>query len=177
MVIAPHSQPPKDRTLAVAMDVGNRLQNARPERFDAVNLTICEETRTRVRNRRRADERASADNEKGNGRRRPWRHPLQPRIKVPYRVAAAIAVMEMGISEYSVIAEAVGLTVEEVERVDMVEDPAVRQLALAGIPAGESFRLRRRVRCPRCQAKVGLAPCIACHSYCRNHSATHIPEI
>ena len=73
--------------------------------------------------------------------------------------------MEMGISEYSVIADAVGLSVEEIERVDMVEDPAVRQLALAGIPVGESFKLRRRLRCPKCQAKVGLVPCIACHGY------------
>jgi hypothetical protein len=94
-----------------------------------------------------------------------WRHPYEPHIKVPYRVAAAVAVMEMGISDYSVIADAVGLSVEEVERVDMVEDPAVRQLALAGIPAGESFKLSHRLRCPQCQAKVALAPCIACHSY------------
>jgi hypothetical protein len=130
-----------------------------------VNSTICEEDRPRAGDRRRVDEGAPASGEKRNHRRRPWRHPLAPRIKVPYRVAAAIAVMQMGISDYSVIADAVGLTVEEVERVDMVEDPAVRQLALAGIPAGESFKLRRRVRCPRCQAKIGLAPCIACHSY------------
>ena len=94
-----------------------------------------------------------------------WRHPLKRSIQVPYRIAAAIAVMEMGISEYSVIARAVGLTVEEVERVDMVEDSAVRQLALAGIPVGESFKLDNRVRCPKCQAEVGLAPCIACRSF------------
>lgn len=102
------------------------------------------------------------------GRRKPrsslWRHPLHHWIRVPYRIAAAIAVMEMGISEYSIIARAVGLTVEEVERVDMVEDSAVRQLALAGIPVGESFKLDNHVRCPKCQAKVGLVPCIACHS-------------
>jgi hypothetical protein len=85
-------------------------------------------------------------------------------IEVPYRVAAAIAVMEMGISEYCVIARAVGLTVEEVERVDMAEDSCVRQLALAGIPAGEFFRLNNRVRCPKCQAKLSIAPCIACSS-------------
>ena len=94
-----------------------------------------------------------------------WRHPSKLHIKVPYRVAAVVAVMEMGISDYAVIADAVGLSIEEVERVDMVEDPAVRQLALAGIPAGASFKLSHRLRCPRCQAKVSLAPCIACHSY------------
>ncbi|MBN1908480.1 MAG: hypothetical protein JW818_01965 [Pirellulales bacterium] len=93
---------------------------------------------------------------------RPWRHPFKPHIKVPYYVAVAIAVMEMGISDYTVIAYATGLTVEEVERIDMVEDPAVRRLALARIPLGETFRLANRVRCPKCQAKVGLAPCIAC---------------
>jgi len=72
--------------------------------------------------------------------------------------------MEMGISEYSVIAHAVGLTVQEVERVDMVEDLAVRQLALARIPVGESFKLDNYVRCPKCRAEVGVAPCVACRS-------------
>jgi len=95
-------------------------------------------------------------------RSRPWQHPMKLHIEVPYRVAAAIAVMEMGISDYSVIAGAVGLTVEEVERVDMAEDPSVRQLAVVGIPAGEFFRLDDRVRCPKCQAKLSIAPCLAC---------------
>ncbi len=97
-------------------------------------------------------------------RSRRWRHPLSRCIEVPYRIAAAIAVMEMGIREYSVIARAVGLTVEEVERVDLVEDLAVRRLALAGIPIGESFKLENLVRCPRCLAKVDLAPCVACRA-------------
>jgi hypothetical protein len=97
-------------------------------------------------------------------RNRLWRHPFKHCIRVPYRIAAAIAVIEMGISEYSVIARAVGLTVEEVERVDMAEDASVRQLIVARIPIGESFKLDNRVRCPKCHAKVRLAPCVACHS-------------
>jgi hypothetical protein len=133
--------------------------------LDQVKLMISEGTEPRDGQQRPPGNGASARGAKRNQRTRPWRHPSDPRIEVPYRVAAAIAVMEMGISEYSVIAEAVGLTIEEVERVDLAEDPAVRRLALTGIPAGESFRLKRRLRCPRCQAKVGLAPCIACHSY------------
>ena len=100
-----------------------------------------------------------------NPRDRQWQHPRQIHIQVPYRVAAAIAVMEMGVSEYSVIAGAVGLTVEEVERVDMAEDPGVRQLAVARIPTGEFFRLDNRVRCPRCQAKLSIVPCVACCSF------------
>jgi len=101
---------------------------------------------------------------KRNQRNKLWRHPLERHIEVPYRIAAAIAVMEMGVSEYSVIASAVGLTVEEVERVDMAEDSAVRQLALTRIPVGESFKLDNYVRCPKCEAEVGIAPCIACRS-------------
>jgi hypothetical protein len=136
-----------------------------------MTLMIPAEAEPRA-DQRQAGETTPGHGEKRNRRRRPWRHPLEPRIEVPYRVAAAIAVMEMGISEYSVIAAAVGLTIEEVERVDMAEDPAVRRLALAGIPVGESFKLSRRVRCPKCQAKVGIAPCIACHGYRGNHSTT-----
>jgi hypothetical protein len=112
-----------------------------------------------------SDEAASAHGGKRSRRSRRWQHPLKLSIEVPYQVAAAIAVMEMGICEYSVIAAAVGLTVEEVERVDMAEDSSVRQLAVAGIPAGEFFRLDNRVRCPKCQAKLSVAPCLACHSF------------
>jgi len=74
-------------------------------------------------------------------------------IKVPHRAAAAIAVMEMGVSDYSVIASAVGLTVEEVERIDRAEDSPIRQLSCEGIPYGEYFTLEghplSQVPCPR----------------------------
>lgn len=78
--------------------------------------------------------------------------------------------MQMGIVEYSVIAEAVGLTVEEVEQIDTATDRGVRQLAVAGIPCGEYFKLDCRVRCPKCQALVGLAPCVTC--LCCRESST-----
>ncbi|HUT62053.1 MAG TPA: hypothetical protein VNA25_29800 [Phycisphaerae bacterium] len=121
-----------------------------------------DEARRLVLDLRASNEAAPAQERKRNRRSRPWQHPVKLHIEVPYRVAAAIAVMEMGISDYSVIAGAVGLTVEEVERVDMAEDPSVRQLAVVGIPAGEFFRLDDRVRCPKCQAKLSVAPCLAC---------------
>jgi len=111
-----------------------------------------------------SDETAGARGGKRTRRNKLWRHPHKRYIEVPYRIAAAVAVMEMGISEYSVIARAVGLTVDEVERVDMAEDSSVRQLAVARIPVGESFKLDNYVRCPKCQAEVGLAPCVACRS-------------
>ncbi|HBO45530.1 MAG TPA: hypothetical protein DD670_16680 [Planctomycetaceae bacterium] len=138
---------------------------------DRMNVLICDEVRQSASNGCEASEADKRQERRGSQRTRPWRHPSSPHIKLPYRVAAAVAVMEMGISDYSVIAHAVGLSVEEVERIDMVEDPAVRQLALAGIPVGESFKLSRRIRCPKCQAKIALAPCIACHPHGRNRSA------
>ena len=64
---------------------------------------------------------ASVYGRKRTPKGRPWRHPLNGAIEVPYRVAAAVAVMEMGISEYGVIAEAVGLTVEDVRRIEKAE--------------------------------------------------------
>ena len=130
---------------------------------------MADEARRLVLGPRASNEAPRASNEAPRargGRRNPrdrlWQHPRKLQIQVPYRVAAAIAVMEMGISDYSVIAGAVGLTVEEVERVDMAEDPSVRQLAVVGIPPGEFFRLDDRVRCPKCQAKLSIAPCLAC---------------
>jgi len=110
---------------------------------------------------------ATGASRRGGTRRRRislWRHPLEHSIEVSHQIAAVIAVMEMGISDYSEIARAVGLTVEEVERIDKVEDPNVRQLALAGIPVGESFKLDNYVRCPKCRAEVRVVPCVACRS-------------
>ncbi|MFV2069547.1 MAG: hypothetical protein ACC645_21495 [Pirellulales bacterium] len=94
--------------------------------------------------------------------RKPWRHPRKRSIKVPHRAAAAIAVMEMGVSDYSVIATAVGLTVEEVRRIDMAEDSPIRELGSEGIPYGEYFTLEKVIRCPKCHAMVRFAPCVAC---------------
>ena len=97
-------------------------------------------------------------------KRSAWRHPLKPDIEVPYRVAAVIALMEMGISDYSVIAAALRMTLEEVQRVDSAEDSAIRQLCLERIPDGEYFKLDEEIRCPRCNAMIKVVPCVACSS-------------
>ena len=95
-------------------------------------------------------------------RRRPWRHPTQRGIKVPYAAAAAISLMEMGITDYDRIGAAVGLHADEVERIDMAEDKAIRQLCLAGVPYGHYFTLESVIRCPKCSGMITLAPCVAC---------------
>ena len=142
-----------------------------------MNPMMGDQTQLRVVGVCASEGTAGARGGKRNLRNKLWRHPFKRCIELPYRIAAAIAVMEMGISEYSVIARAVGLTVEEVERVDMAEDSSVRQFAAARIPVGESFKLDNYVRCPKCQAEVGFAPCIACRSSRRNHLTKRDVEV
>jgi hypothetical protein len=93
---------------------------------------------------------------------RTWRHPLKEDLVVPCKSAAAIAVMQMGISDLLTIALAINLDPTLVEAIDSAEDPLIRQLAVEGIPDGEFFKLRARVTCPKCKRSVLLAPCLAC---------------
>lgn len=83
-------------------------------------------------------------------------------IHVPRRTAATLALMQMGIHDYPTLASVVGLTEQEVKHIDMATDPQVRELGVQGIPFGEYFHLRRRVRCPTCFAWITVAPCVAC---------------
>ena len=93
---------------------------------------------------------------------RAWRHPSKDGLVVPCKYAAAIAVMQMGISDFRTIALAVDLEVMQVEQIDSAQDPLVRELALEGIPVGEFFKLRSQIVCPTCNRSVSLAPCLAC---------------
>ena len=95
-------------------------------------------------------------------KRSDWRHPLKHDLVVPYRVAAVVALMEMGITDYAEIAHAVGLTVEEVASIDLTEDASIRQLCVEKIPYGEYFKLDEEIRCPKCNAMIRVAPCVAC---------------
>jgi hypothetical protein len=122
-----------------------------------------------------ASERQCKRGPRRNRRAKLWKHPLKPHVEMPYQVAATVAVMQMGIAEYSVIAEAVGLTVEEVGQIDAATDPSVRELAATGVPCGEYFKLDRRVRCPKCRVLVRLAPCIAC--LCSQESLTGFARV
>ncbi len=81
---------------------------------------------------------------------------------MPYAAAAAISLMEMGITDYDRIGAAVGLDASEVQRIDMAEDKAIRQLCLAGVPYGHYFTLESHIRCPKCSGMITLAPCVAC---------------
>ena len=97
-------------------------------------------------------------------RRRPpgWQHPAHHDICVPHKVAAALAVIEMGIHDHQDIGDAVGLSLDEIAVIDRADDHNVRRLGVLGIPFGQFFNLRAAVRCPRCEAWVTVAPCVAC---------------
>jgi hypothetical protein len=143
----------------------NEAVVATPPGGGSTRIRMADEPKQLVEGTRRSGNTVRARGGKRKRQMKSWQHPLDRRIKVPYRIAATIAVMEMGISDYAVIAEAVGFTVEQVRRIDSAEDSSVRQLAVAGIPVGEFFKLVTRVRCPKCHGDVGVAPCVGCCSY------------
>ena len=91
-----------------------------------------------------------------------WQHPSVKKIRVPRKVAAVIALIQTGIVNYSTIAQAVGLTVEEVKYIDQAEESKIRQLGIQGIPRHVYFHLKKKVRCPNCNSWITLAPCVAC---------------
>jgi hypothetical protein len=95
---------------------------------------------------------------------RTWRHPSKPSLKVPYATATAMALMQMGVRDYATIAGAVALSVDQIRRIDMAEERPIRQLGLVGIPHGVYFKLHETIRCPKCNALVKIAPCVACDS-------------
>jgi hypothetical protein len=83
-------------------------------------------------------------------------------LPVSRQVAAAIVLMQSGISDLSLIATAVGLTRDEVERIDAADDPGVRKVASQGPPEEFVFRLRHKVTCPMCGSRIYLVPCMSC---------------
>jgi hypothetical protein len=89
---------------------------------------------------------------------------ISPRKSLPSRVEAALAVMQMGVSDYALIASTVGLECEDVAEIDHSEDCRIRDLAVRGVDPAKRFHLVRPLRCPKCRNRITVAPCITCHS-------------
>jgi hypothetical protein len=83
--------------------------------------------------------------------------------RLPLRVETALAVMQMGVTDYAEIASTVGLTEEQVERIDLSEDVRIRSLAARGLSPEKRYRLVRPLRCPKCRSRITIAPCLTCH--------------
>lgn len=86
----------------------------------------------------------------------------ETQLPISRPAAAAITLMQAGVTDLSVIAAAVGLPLAEVERIDAAEDPTIRKLAVQGIPDDLVFRLRKAVVCPTCGRRIFLVPCVSC---------------
>lgn len=102
------------------------------------------------------------DRQRLNARRKRWTHPRQPSLSLPRKTVAALALIETGVRDYDTIATAVGLSVDDVSRIDSAKDESIRRLGVEGIPRGEYFPLSKIVRCPGCGGCITVAPCISC---------------
>lgn len=82
--------------------------------------------------------------------------------QLPRRAPAVIALMEMGVRDFSAIADATGLTVDDVKEIESADDRKIRRIASQGTPPGTYLPLTKPVRCPTCNGMVTMAPCVAC---------------
>jgi hypothetical protein len=84
--------------------------------------------------------------------------------KLSQRAVAAIELMLRGMSNMDRIAAAVGLSIDEVKRLEAANDPRVRQIIAEGPPPGFVFRLRSVIICPGCGCRIFLVPCMTCRT-------------
>lgn len=84
------------------------------------------------------------------------------RRQLPRNVEATLAVMQMGVSDYATIATSLGISEKEVAAIDLSDDVRIRRMAINGVPAEKRFRLLKPLRCPKCRARITVAPCLAC---------------
>jgi hypothetical protein len=81
---------------------------------------------------------------------------------LPTRVEAALAVMQMGVTDYATIASTVGLLQEDVIEIDQADDHRIRRLAVRGLDPEKRFHLVRPIRCPKCRHRITVVPCLTC---------------
>ena len=81
---------------------------------------------------------------------------------LPRRVEAALAMMQMGVSDYATIASTVGLEEADVIEIDHSDDQRIRRIAIQGVDPEKQFHLMRPIRCPKCRNRITVAPCLTC---------------
>lgn len=85
-----------------------------------------------------------------------------PPRKQSKKLIAAFVLIEAGIRDPNVIADAVGLAIGQVAEIVATTDTKLRRQAINGIPNGFTFSLRSIVRCPGCRQRITIAPCMTC---------------
>jgi hypothetical protein len=81
---------------------------------------------------------------------------------LPTRVEAALAVMQMGVTDYATIAFTVGLPQADVIEIDHADDHRIRHLAVRGLDPEKRFHLVHPIRCPKCRNRITVVPCLTC---------------
>ena len=84
-----------------------------------------------------------------------WKPSRQIRRKIP----AVIALMQAGMSDLRRIAEAVGMSVSDVERIGQSQPAAAKKSTTEVSPPDSLLRLRKTVFCPQCGSRIFLVPC------------------
>ena len=79
------------------------------------------------------------------------------------KVPTVMALLETGVSDAAAIAKAVGLPVEDVERIDAERDIHARSRAIEEFPRDTYYHLRSKIICPGCGSTIYLVPCVACN--------------
>jgi hypothetical protein len=79
-------------------------------------------------------------------------------------IAAAVYLLKAGLSDYKQVADAVGVSVAHVRRIEAADDPAVRRAMKKSLRDCTAVRLRKPIRCPGCGRRIFLVPCVACRS-------------
>ena len=88
--------------------------------------------------------------------------PIGTADRSPQKIGAVIALIQAGVTNYTAIARATGLTEEDVRRIDEAKDEHVRELAQRDTGRDVYYHLRSKITCPRCGSIVYLVPCVAC---------------
>jgi hypothetical protein len=79
-------------------------------------------------------------------------------------IAAAVYLLQAGLSDYKQVADAIGVSVAHVRRIEAADDPAVRRAMRKPFGDCPAVRLRKPIRCPGCGRRIFLVPCVACRS-------------
>jgi hypothetical protein len=84
------------------------------------------------------------------------------RRQLSNKAMAVVAMLQSGYDDLGLIADSLGMTINEVEAIESAEDQRVRRLLREGLPQGFLYRIHRAVKCRICGGKINLVPCVLC---------------
>lgn len=85
------------------------------------------------------------------------------RGKLTDKATAALAMMQTGFTDLSLIAKAVRLPLLKVMEIEQADDLNVRRIVANGIPDDFVYHIHGHVKCRTCGGRINKVPCIVCH--------------